>query len=266
MRGRIIYGLICLLIAAILIACGPSQEELDSHATDTAAALSASQTAEAPTITNTPPPTATFTPEPTATPTATPTETPTATPTNTPTLTATPTATPTMTPTPTDTPAPTATPTPTPPPTEPPPTPVPPPPIPQAHVFPTTPIQPFDVDVFLTYLGRVRDSFRSAGDEFPRIFSGAKTGDCGSYQGWYVLWVVEAPGFTDVPVEWRGLYSEYRSLLQQVVTVTWEIHGICDSGGGTITDETGNACMEFIGWAYPRTEEMVIEAFQIPRE
>lgn len=111
----------------------------------------------------------------------------------------------------------------------------------------------------------VRDSFRSAADEFPRIFSGAKWGDCGSYNGWFALWLAEAPGFTGVAPAWTGLYVEYRSLLQQAVATTWEIHLVCTSGGGTISDEAADRSLEFIEWAYPRSEQMLLEARELPR-
>jgi hypothetical protein len=265
MRARIGSGLACLLTVVILAACDTSRAQLEADATSLAAETIPSRTAEAPTATNTPSLTATFTAEPTATTTTLPTGTPTATPTHT----ATPTTTRTATVTPTDTPAPSATSTPTP--TEPRPAPVPPTPISQAHVFPETPIQAFDVDVFLIYLALVRDSFRSAADEFPRIFSGEKSGSCSTYNGWYVLWVAEAPGFTDVPADWRSLYAEYRALLQQAVAVTWQIHERCSQtpqgyfGDRGFSDQVDDACVEFVGWAYPRTEEMVMEARQIPR-
>ena len=259
MRSTTIFVWVCLLAAATLVACGPTQEDLDQQATQIAADIFGTQTAQAPTITNTPPPTATSTPEPTATPTFTPTDEPTSTPTDAPTLTPSPTETPV--PTPTDT----ATATLIPSPTLSPPTRVPPTPVPQAHAYPSTPIQNFDVDVFLSYLGRVRDSFRSAQSELPQIFSGAKHGDCGSYIGWFALWIAEAPGFTDVPADWYPLYAEYRSLLKQAIESTWEIHTVCDSGGGEVSDETGEACLGFIEWAYPRSEEMVTEGLQMPR-
>ena len=98
MRKRMSFVWICLLTSAILVACGPSQAELDAQATEVAANIFATQTAEAPTPT--------FTPTSTPTPTFTPTQTPT------PTKTPTPTFTPTSTPTPTFTPTPTATPLP----------------------------------------------------------------------------------------------------------------------------------------------------------
>jgi Tol biopolymer transport system component len=69
--------MICTAVGFVLVGCGPSQEELDAQATGTAAAVNATQTAEAPTLTPTP----TLTPVPTNTPTPTPTATPTITPT-----------------------------------------------------------------------------------------------------------------------------------------------------------------------------------------
>jgi len=102
MRNIVVTIFLCLLTCLLLFACGPSQEELDLQATETAAQAFAIQTAEAPTATNTP----------TITPTQT--ETPTPTPTYTLTLTLTPTPTPTHTPKPTRTPSPTPTEIPTP--------------------------------------------------------------------------------------------------------------------------------------------------------
>lgn len=79
-----------LLTGVILTTCGPSQAELDAQATEVAAIIFATQTAEAPTLT--PTPTLTSTPTPTLPPTATPTPIP---PTDTPTPTPSPTPTPT---------------------------------------------------------------------------------------------------------------------------------------------------------------------------
>lgn len=69
----------CLLwtICIFLVACGPSQAELDAQATAIAADIFATQTAQAPTITPTPElPTATPTPTETPPPTDTPTPLP----------------------------------------------------------------------------------------------------------------------------------------------------------------------------------------------
>jgi protocatechuate 3,4-dioxygenase beta subunit len=104
MKKKVPFILVCLLTSVILAACSPSQAERDEQATKIAASISATQTVEAPTPTNTP------------TPMDTPTHTPTSTltPTDTPTPTSTPTTTPTPTPEPTPTPTPTSTITPTP--------------------------------------------------------------------------------------------------------------------------------------------------------
>lgn len=86
---------ITLMIAAILVtACGPSQAQLASTATQAAADTSGTQTALAPTATST----STQTTTPTVTPTSTSTSTPTQTFTSTPTLTPSPTDTPTVPP------------------------------------------------------------------------------------------------------------------------------------------------------------------------
>jgi len=111
MNTRSPFVSVLLLIGIILSACGPSQANLDVRATQVAASIFATQTAQAPTVTPT------FTPSPT--PTATATATPTSTPTNTPTPTPTPTqALPTATASPTPKPTlPPASPAPTKPPT-----------------------------------------------------------------------------------------------------------------------------------------------------
>ncbi|MGD9050078.1 MAG: LppX_LprAFG lipoprotein, partial [Anaerolineae bacterium] len=62
-----------MILGLVVTACGPSQAELDAQATEIAAGIFATQTAEAPT--DTPAPTPTFTP--TSTPTVTPMPTPT---------------------------------------------------------------------------------------------------------------------------------------------------------------------------------------------
>ena len=54
MKKKVVsYIVVCLLIGAILVACGPSQAELEAQATQVAAGLSATQTAAGPTPTST---------------------------------------------------------------------------------------------------------------------------------------------------------------------------------------------------------------------
>jgi len=85
MKRNALPALLCLAIALSLVACTSAAERQSAQATEIAASIFATQTAQAPTIT--PTPTATFTPTPTdtPTPTPTPTDTPTPTPTSTPT-------------------------------------------------------------------------------------------------------------------------------------------------------------------------------------
>ncbi len=77
-----IFGVLAILFLSV---CGPSHAELAATATQVAAAIFATQTAEAPTTTSTPTATQTDTPIPTATNTSIPTETFTPTTTSTPT-------------------------------------------------------------------------------------------------------------------------------------------------------------------------------------
>lgn len=260
---RYFVWVVCCLCVTALVACG--QEPSPTPTAQPIAAATATAVAE----TNTPEPTATATatavpPTETATPTATETNTPTETATATETPTVTETATPTQTHTPAATNTPRATNTPQA-------TAVPPTPIPPtvsaviAPTFPETPIRPFDVDVFVQYLGQVRDSFRSFNSEMSIFQANGKPGDCGTFNGWTRLWFLEAPGFTDVPAAWQSLYVEYRSLLQQVASVTAEIRPLCSGAGGSVTAETTQAIFDFLAWAYPRTEAMIIETSQIPR-
>ncbi|MCA9976268.1 MAG: hypothetical protein KC413_10980, partial [Anaerolineales bacterium] len=83
--------------------------------------------------------------------------------------------------------------------------------------------------------------------------------------GWTRLWILEAPGFTDVPPDWQPLYVEYRSLLQQVVAVTAEIRPLCTGTGGELSAESTQAILNFVSWAYPRSEQMVVELSSLPR-
>ncbi len=243
----------------LLAACGNAGESATAVPTAVAQAtvteMPDTPTA-VPTDTAVPPtqtPTHTATPEPSHTPTSTPTptHTPTETPTETPTITETPTK--TATPRPSNTPAATATPVP---PTAAPVT---------AHTFPETPIQPWNVDTFVSYLGQVRDSFRSFNSEMSIFQQNGKPGDCGTFNGWTRLWILQAPGFTDVPAAWQPLYVEYRDLLRQVAGITAEIRPLCSGTGGQLSAETTQAIFDFLAWAYPRTEAMMVETGQIPR-
>ncbi len=248
--------LFCLTTVLLLAACGSEEP------TPTAVPEEVSAATEAPTE------------EPTAAPTAVPTETPippTVTATDTPTLVPTDTPEPTNTPTPTEEPTETPLPTDTPtatavPPTAVPPTAVPPTAAPiAAPTFPETQIQPFAVDTFTRYLGLVRDSYRSFNSEMSLFAETNKPGDCGTFNGWTRLWIIEAPGFTDVPADWQPLYAEYRSMLSQIVNITAEIRPLCSGQGGQVSAETTQAIVNFLAWAYPRSEAMVAEAATLPR-
>lgn len=76
---------------------------------------------------------------------------------------------------------------------------------------------------------------------------------------------MEAPGYTDIPGAWNSLYVEYRSIIRQVVELTRELRILCDAEGGEINEETVQAIVDFLAWAYPRSEGMVTEGLTIPR-
>lgn len=259
-RRLLLLGLACLLFA--LAGCTTAAEP-----TPTAVAIveeSPTDPPPSPTATDLPPTeTPTSTPDPTDTPTPTPTDTPTPTPTDTPT------PTPTDTPEPTETPEPTATAVP---PTAVPPTaapatqpPPPPPPASNAHTFPETTIRPFDVDDFQRSLGLVRDSFRSFDSEIRIWLETDKAFDCGTFNGWSRLWIIDAAGYTDVPAAWQPIYTEYRSMLRDIGNTTAEVRGLCQGEGGMLSEDTTISILAFISWAYPRSEQMVGEAAQLPR-
>jgi hypothetical protein len=133
-----------------------------------------------------------------------------------------------------------------------------------APTFPETPIKPFDRDEFVSYVGQLRDSLRSYTSEMDLMRTTHKPGDCGTFRGWIGLWILQSPGYTNVPPSFASLYRDYRSLLSQVVSLSQEIRDVCDAGGGFVSDETIDAINEFLSWAYPRSEELVAEASALP--
>lgn len=243
--------ILLFLLVLVSTSCNDNQvgDEPTEAATEAVAEVEATDTAE-PIATSIP---ATDTPSPTDTATPTPTDTPepTATPTDTPLPTETPEPTDTATPEPTATAAATNTPRPT----SPPPAPTLPP---TAHTFPETPIKAWNAEEFRSYLGQFRDSLRSFNSEMTIFQQTGKPGDCGTFLGWTRLWIVQSPGYTNVPSQWWALYYEWRSLLKQVADLTVEVRLICGgSGDGSVEAQP---LIDFLTWAYPRTEQMVIEA------
>jgi hypothetical protein len=111
----------------------------------------------------------------------------------------------------------------------------------------------------------VRDSFRSFNSELSIFEQTGKPGDCGTFVGWTRLWFLESPGFTDVPEAWQPLYVEYRAMLRDIANLTSEIRPLCNGTGGEVSAETTIALFDFLAWAYPRMEVMVVEANQLPR-
>jgi hypothetical protein len=102
---------------------------------------------------------------------------------------------------------------------------------------------------------------RSFNSEMTIFAQTGKPGDCGTFLGWTRLWIVQSPGYTDVPSQWWPLYYEWRSLLKQVANLTLEVRNICGGSGSGSVD--AQPIIDFLSWAYPRTEQMVTEAAAI---
>ncbi len=216
-------SLVCLLASAVLVACGPSQAELDAQATRSAADAFATQTAEAPTPTltpsATPTPTVTPTPTPTSTPTPlptdTPTSTPTATPTNTPTATATPTTQPSNTPT---------APAPPQPATEIPPT------APPATAPPAAPPSSDVVAVFLTDARQTREDLLAVKVWFDRL-AGGETIQCGTVFE-HSIHVPSSMAPAQVP-DLVPIWNEYQIAIADGQQCFQSLVEFCAGGGGT---------------------------------
>ena len=249
LRIPMLYRVTLLFLLGLVMAGCSNDPATEDIATEVIAKVTATP---APTAT---PVTPTATPEPTLTATPVPTDTPE--PTATATATATPVPTDTAEPTATATPEPTATATniPTPRPTLPPPPPTVPP---TAPTFPETPIRTWNAAEYRNYLGQFRDSLRSFNSEMGIFQQTGKPGDCGTFLGWARLWIVQSPGYTDVPSQWWPLYYEWRSLLKQVADLTVEVRNICGGSGSGSVD--AQPLIDFLSWAYPRSEQMVTEA------
>lgn len=134
--------------------------------------------------------------------------------------------------------------------------------------FPESVVQPWDSGTFIHTLESVRDSLRSFLNDWIPIILGQRSqnrGDCGTYLGIYTLWRVQAPVFEDVPADWVPLYVEYRSLLNDAsyqsnaarVTCPW----VEQDPGFRLSDAAPPD--QFFAYAYPRTEAMLQEAYQM---
>lgn len=216
-------GLGCGLIVAVLLSgCGPTPEQIAAQTATAQTAVAAVQSATA----------AAWTRTPTATPSATATATATATGTSTPTATATRTA--TSTPAATDTPTATRT-LPPPPPTST----FTPSPVPQAPVFPGTPIKPWGVADFRSqvYEGRLNVErfllyFRD------QVVGAGRGGNCREVYPTYQELTQKRAGYgSDVPGDWYALYYEYRVLLQDAASYIEPINALCNKGGGSLSDD-----------------------------
>ncbi|MBK9052611.1 MAG: hypothetical protein IPL78_17360 [Chloroflexi bacterium] len=111
-------------------------------------------------------------------------------------------------------------------------------------------------------MSQFRDSLRSFNSEMSIFQQTGKPGDCGTFLGWSRLWIIQSPGYTDVPGQAWALYYEWRSMLREVVNLTAEVRNICGGSGGEGVE--AQPLIDFLTWAYPRSEQMVIEAASLP--
>jgi hypothetical protein len=135
-------------------------------------------------------------------------------------------------------------------------------PTPSVPAFPLTEVAPFTEDAFQYQVGRLRDTMVDLDIIFKRIMGGEQ-GNCVFFGGLYINWTQHMPVFEDVPAKYFDLYIEYRSIIYEAGTLTQEIGTVCANGGGHVSEEADAAIVNFVQWAKPRTEAMLIEAAQL---
>lgn len=258
MKMNINLVILCIGLLIIITGCQATVTEETPVIEDPVAVITRPETIITATYTAVPPTETQVPPTQTAVP---PTDTPL--PTNTATVTATPTATltpspspsPTFTPIPTNTPLPTATATavilPTLEPTKPP-----------FKVYPDTLYAPYSEDAFIQHTSRFHETLTKLDEMFVTISFGEK-GNCLIFGDLYKTWTEQMPVLEDVPEKYITLHAEYRSLIDQIVMHTGEIARVCRDGGGTVSEETDAAIRQYLEWAIPRSEQVVVEIYQL---
>lgn len=250
MKKSIVLVILCIGLLISVIGCDSTgteeisvvevTAETEPIAIATNTTIPATETPKPPTETPIPP---TATPTLTNTPSQTPTDTPSPSPTH------------TSTPIPTNTPLPTLTATtvvlPTSEPTKPP-----------FKVYPDTFYAPYSEDAFLGHTRRFHETLNQLNDMYITISFG-KSGSCGIFGDLYKTWTEQMPVLEEVPEKYTILHAEYRSLIDQIVMHTGEIAQVCSGGGGTVSDETDAAIRNYLEWAIPRSEQLVVEIIQL---
>ncbi len=131
--------------------------------------------------------------------------------------------------------------------------------------FPESVVETFTVSAFITSLEETQKTFREFDLNYMPILREERDrnrGDCGAFVGWYRQWR-QAPVFEDVPQDWVSLYFEYRTLLSSASFNTGFLRRQCPELRTQEDSRTyaGADPLAFFGWAYPRLQAMVQEAY-----
>ena len=125
-------------------------------------------------------------------------------------------------------------------------------------VFPQSGIEPWNVDAFRWRLDNLRESFHMAKWWLSRVLQSKKF-YCERYANYYDAWVTSAI-FEDVPPAWTALYLEYRRMIEQAVTLSESMYGVCIAGGGSVRESEVRALYTHIDEAEIRMLDMIEEA------
>ena len=104
--------------------------------------------------------------------------------------------------------------------------------LPDAPLYPKTPIVAWDTATFIQSVTDSRVSLHDYYDYHGHLMTGG-TGSCDRYWGTYAIWEKQ-PGFTNVPGDWYPLYLQWRQVLQAARTATQPITDVCLHGGGDV--------------------------------
>jgi hypothetical protein len=133
---------------------------------------------------------------------------------------------------------------------------------PPFKVYPDTLYAPYSEDAFIQHTRRFHETLTKLDEMFVTISFGKK-GNCLIFGDLYKTWTEQMPVLEDVPEKFIILHAEYRSLIDQIVMHTGEIAQVCRDGGGTVSNETDAAIRQYLEWAIPRSDQVVVEIYQL---
>lgn len=89
---------------------------------------------------------------------------------------------------------------------------------------------PFDAHAMRDHMVHLRSQIEQIGGILDRLVQG-EPGQCAEFQTYYRN-VVHSPTYHGVPDDWQGLYNEYAFAADHVFNTNFNIHTICNKGGG----------------------------------